>query len=284
MLETLGFSNRGTPCFLRLAGRGKRPGSLWIQRSLRCGSSRGSGCFGSGCFRGFLCSRLFRSFLGSRFFRYFLRSGFLCWCFLSSSFFGRGFFGDDFLCWCFFRRGFLRRYFFGRCFFRRRFFSDYFFCRGFLRRYFFCRCFLWSSFFCRRFFRSCHSFLLDHVAKSTSRLEYAKRFAALGQRKTGPSAANTGAKTNAHSSVVLLGLAILEIMLFLLGCLYQLHISPRTGRHPTGIQSRGSQKSCVPSSGQSFRSSTGTDFPRWGTGFPGQSVWRGDWRCNAGSL
>ena len=216
MSETLGFSNRSTPCFLGLTGRRKRPGSLWIQRSLRCRSSRGSRCFRSGCFRGFLCSRFFRSFLCSRFFRYFLRSGFLCWCFLGSSFFGRCFFSDDFLCWCFFRRGFLRRYFFCRCFFRRRFFSDYFFRRSFLRRYFFCRCFLWSSFFCRRFFRSCHSFLLDHVAKSTSRWEYAKRFAALGQRKIGPSAANTGAKSNAHSLVALLAFAILEIMLFLL--------------------------------------------------------------------
>ena len=184
------------PYCLRLAGCWKRPGSLRVQSCLSRRSSRCSGCFGSRFFRGFLRSGLFRCFLGGRL----LRSGFLRRWFLRYLFgglFGSRLFRSSFLrCW-FFRRYFLRRGFFrwrffrswlfGRYFFRwrffgRSFFSCCFFRRGFFRRYFFRRSFLRSSFFSRSFFRSCHSFLLDHVAKSTSRLEYVKRFTALGLR------------------------------------------------------------------------------------------------------
>ncbi len=214
-------------CCLRFAGRWKRPGSLRIQRCLSRRGRRYSGRFRSGLFRGFLGGRLFRYFFGSGFFgrrlfrggllgRYLFRGGFLCRrlfrCYLLDG---------GFLCWRLFGRHFLRRYFFNRSFLRRRFFRDYFFCWCFFSRRFFCRyffsgCSFRGGFFSRRFFRSCHSYLLDHVAKSTSRLEHVKRFAALGQRITGPSAANTGAKPDAHSVAPSSVIAILEIMLFLL--------------------------------------------------------------------
>ena len=215
------------PYCLRLAGCRKRPGGLRVQSSLSRRGSRCSRCFGSGCFRGFLRSRLFRGFLRSGFFRYFLGCSLFRWCFFGSSFFRWCFFGGSFFRWCFFSRRFFSGSFFGRSlfsyyffrwcffsrrFFSRRFFSSSFFRRGLLRRYFFRWCFRWCSFFSRRFFRSCHSFLLDHVAKSTSRLEYAKRFTALGHRITGPSAANTGAKPNARSVALSLVIAILEII------------------------------------------------------------------------
>jgi hypothetical protein len=55
-------------------------------------------------------------------------------------------------------------------------------------------------------------------------LEYVKRFTALGQQISGPSAANTGAKPNAHSPVLSLVIAILEIIIFV--CLAS--INPRS--------------------------------------------------------
>ena len=61
-------------------------------------------------------------------------------------------------------------------------------------------------------------------------------------------------------------------------------VNPRRVRRPIGTRSRGFRRSCVPSSGRSFRSSTGTGFPRGGRVPPVRSAGHGDWRCNAGSL
>ena len=187
---------------LRLAGCWKRPSCLRAQSGLSCGSRRCRRRFGSGFLRGFLCSRLLRCFLCCRLFgRNFFCSSFLRYLlggrlFRGSSFFGRSLFGCYFLCcyffrWSLFRRRLLCRSFFGRGFFGRYFFSwcflgSHFFGGSLLCRYFFSRRFLRCSFFSCWFFRSCHSFLLDHIAKSTSRLEYAKRFTALGLRMPGP--------------------------------------------------------------------------------------------------
>lgn len=185
------------PYCLRLAGCWKRPGSLRVQSCLSRRGSRYSRCFGSfgsRFFRGFLRSGLFRCFLGGRLFRsgflgrWFLRylfRGLLgCWLFscgfLRRWLLGRYLLGCWLFRWRFFRSWLLGRYFFRWSFFSRSFFRCCFFRRSLLSRYFFSRGFLWSSFFSRSFFRSCHSFLLDHVAKSTSRLEYVKRFTALG--------------------------------------------------------------------------------------------------------
>ena len=49
-------------------------------------------------------------------------------------------------------------------------------------------------------------------------------------------------------------------------------ITPRTARRRSGTRSRASRRSCVPSSGRSSRSSTGTGFPRSGTARPGRSA------------
>ena len=57
--------------------------------------------------------------------------------------------------------------------------------------------------------------------------------------------------------------------------------SPRTTLHPTGTRSRGSRRSCAPSSGRSFRSSRGTGSPRWRTVPPDRSASRGGSRCSA---
>ncbi|MEY3871118.1 MAG: hypothetical protein RLZZ296_113, partial [Pseudomonadota bacterium] len=117
----------------------------------------------------------------------FFSNNFFGWCFFRCYFFDRyffrwRFFRHDFFSRCFFRRYFFSWRFFRHDFFSRCFFRCYFFSGGFLGRCFFSdRCFFWCSFFRCYFFRSCHSFLLDHVAKSTSRLEYVKRFTALGQ-------------------------------------------------------------------------------------------------------
>ncbi len=295
------------PDCLRLAGCWKRPGSLRIQSRL----SRRGDCYNggsSGLLRGFLRSGFFRSFFGGRLFRSgFLRCSFFCYLFggwlFNGRFFrrwllGRYFFSCDFFSRCFFCDYFFRRWLLGRYFFSRRlfggyffsgdffgrcFFRDYFFRWCFFGRYFFSRRFLGCSFFSRRFFRSCHHFLLDHVAKSTSRLEYAKRFAALGLRITGPSAANTGAKTSAYSSVASLANAILEIIIVVTVSDFS-SINPRKGHHRTGTRSHGFQKSCALFSGRSFRSSTGMDSPRWGREFQVQFAWRGDWQCSEGSL
>ena len=165
---------------LRLAGRRKRPCRLRVQSCLSRRGSRRQGCFGSGCFRGFLRSGFFCCFLGGRFFRRgFLGGRLLRWrlfrcCLLRRSFPGYGFFRRSFFRRRFFGRSllrysllggrFFRHYFFGRSFLRsgllgRRFFRRYFFSRSFLRR---------CGLFCGRFFRSCHHFLLDQIAKSTS--------------------------------------------------------------------------------------------------------------------
>ena len=191
----IGLQARKLEC-LRLAGSRERPGGLRTQGGLgrRClGSGR---CLRSGFLRGFLCSRLLCCFLRGCFFRSRLfRSGFFgylfCGWLFGSSFLGWGLFGRNLLCCYFFRRGLFGNSFFGRGFFGRYFFcwcflGCHFFGGSFFGRYFFSRRLLRCSFFCCWFFRSCHSFLLDHIAKSTSRLEYAKRFTALGLWIPGP--------------------------------------------------------------------------------------------------
>jgi hypothetical protein len=180
---------------LWLAGCRKRPGSLRVQSGLsrRCGHRHSGRCFGSGFLRGFLRSGLFRCFLGCRLFLRcrFLRSSLFRYLlcrflrsrlFLRSDFFGSRLFGRYFFRWRllrsrFFGSGLFSRYFFSWCFF-----GGHFLGWSLLCRYFFSRRLLSCSFFSCWFFRSCHSFLLDHIAKSTSRLEYAKRFTALGIR------------------------------------------------------------------------------------------------------
>ena len=158
---------------LRLAGCWKRPSSFRAQSGLSRRAGRRSRRFRS---------RFFRGFLRSRFFCYLFSGSFLGRSLFSGSFLGRRFFSRYLFCWCFFSRYLFCRCFFSCYLFCRCFFSCYLFCRCFFSCYLFCRCFLWSSFFSRSFFRSCHSFLLDHVAISTSRLEYVKRFMALGSR------------------------------------------------------------------------------------------------------
>ncbi len=205
---------------LWLAGCRKRPGGLRVQSGLSrwCGHRHSGRCFGSGFLRGFLRSGLFRCFLGRRLFLRcrFLRSSLFRYLlgrrlFLRSGFFRSRLFGRYFFRWSLFRSSFLGSWLFSRYFFCWCFFGGHFLGWSLLCRYFFSRRLLCSFFSCW-FFRSCHSFLLDHIAKSTSRLEYAKRFTALGTRITGPSAANTGAKPNAHSAVLSLVIAVRKII------------------------------------------------------------------------
>ena len=171
---------------LRLAGCRKRPSRLRVQSGLSCRGCGRSGrrrCGGSGCFRGFLRSRLLGCFLGGWLFgsRFLGGSGLFCrrffrGCFLGGSSFLRCYLFRCYLFrWslfrcCFFSRGrllrrrFLRRYFFG--------WRSFFSWRSFLR---------WCGLFCGRFFCSCHHFLLDQITKSTSCvLECTKRFMPLG--------------------------------------------------------------------------------------------------------
>ena len=190
-----------------LAGRRKRPCRLRAQSGLSSRGSRSRRCLGSGCFRGFLRSRLLGCFLGcwllgSRLLRYssflcrgflggyFLRSDLLGWRrFLRSSLLRRcGLLRSDLLCRYFFRwcRLLGRSSFLGsnllRCYLlrwcrllgRRSFLSCYF-----LR---WCRFLCGSGLFCGRFFCSCHYFLLDQFTKSTScKLESMKRSMVLGK-------------------------------------------------------------------------------------------------------
>ncbi len=180
-----------------LAGRGKRPSCLRVQSGLSRRGGRGSGCFGGRLFgslfrSGLLGSRLFRSrlfryllgsslfrgrlsssgFLGRSLLRYgLLRYGLFCSRLSSSGFLGRSLFG----------RGLLHSSFFGRGLLGCGLLSGRLLSSDLLR------C---SSFFSCGLFCSCHSFLLDHIAKSTSRKETVKRSTGLGCRSW-PSAANT---------------------------------------------------------------------------------------------
>ena len=157
-LEALGAYGSG------LAGCWKRPGCLRVQsrlsrrgRSCRC-SSRG--WFGSGCFRGFLRSRLFGCLFSCGLFgRWFLRYGGL----LGSSLLGRSSLlcssllrrSSSLLRWC----GLLSRSSLLCSSLLRR-------SRSLLRR---CSSLLHGcGLLSGRFFRSCHYFLLDQVTKSTS--------------------------------------------------------------------------------------------------------------------
>ncbi len=235
-----------------LAGRGKRPSGLRVQSGLSRRGSRGSGCFGGRLFgslfrSGLLRSRLFRS----RLFRYFLGSG-LFRCRLSSSLFrsrlsSNSFLGRSFFRYCFFDCGFLSRSLFGRGLLHSSFFGRSLLGCGLLSGRLLSsdllRC---SSFFSCGFFCSCHSFLLDHIAKSTSRKETVKRSTGLGCRSW-PSAANT-VRPSCTSWARSGGLGVS------VGCIVldgwwgsRQPVNPRTARHPTGIQSHGSQRSCVPS-------------------------------------
>ena len=60
-------------------------------------------------------------------------------------------------------------------------------------------------------------------------------------------------------------------------------VSPTTTRRLTGTRSRASRRSCVPSSGRSSRSSTGTGSPPAGTALRSRSAGHAGWRCSAGS-
>src|SRR3990167_16806 len=151
-----------------LAGRGERPGSLRVELRLRRRSSRGRRLLGRLSFFCWGCLlRRGRLFSSSLFRRGLLRSGFLRRRFLGSSllrrrllgsgFLRRGLLGDDLLGRNLLlgRSGFLRRGLLGDDLLRRnRFFGR----SGLFRR----------GFLSRGFFRSCHCFLLDQVAKSTS--------------------------------------------------------------------------------------------------------------------
>ncbi len=190
-----------------LAGRGERPGSLRIQLGLRCRCRWGCRllgrlsffCWGCLLHSGLLRSRFFRSRLfgcrlfGRSFFgSWLLSSDFLlrCWLLRCSLLHSR-LFSSDFLLryWLLrcsllhsrlFNSDFLLRCWFLRCrLFRRsllhsRLFSGRFFSGRFFR----------SGLFGRSFFRSCHCFLLDQVAKSTSTGHFPeKRFRVLGSRE-----------------------------------------------------------------------------------------------------
>ena len=280
------------PYWLRLAGCRKRPGSLRVQSCLSRRGSRSSRSFGSGFFRGFLRSGLFRCFLGCwlfgsgflrssflrwRFLRYFFRRRLFRCCFFSSRLFRRYFFGRGFFRWRFFRRSFFSCYFFRWRFFGRGFFRCYFFSRRFFSRYFFRRGFLRSSFFSRSFFRSCHSFLLDHIAKITSRLGVREAIHGVGLSANRAQRREHGSKAQrAHFCGAVTGQCKSGNH-----CCVGLSVSPRRERHRTGTRSHGFRKSCVPFSGRSFRSSRGKGFPRSGTAFPGRSAWPGGWRCSA---
>jgi len=255
-----------------LVARRERPGCLGVQRGLcRRGSSRGrrlggllGGCslLGRGCLLG--GSGLLRCYglLG--------RSGFLgrCCCLLG-------------------RRGLLRCYgllggsgFLGRC------------CcllggSGLLRCYsllgrsgFLCRCsFLrWGCLLGGRFFRSCHHVLLGSICKEHFLSSVGRKRSMGMERNSMPM--NTGTpRTAALCGAVGVGRGVRSMVV---QCVQE-SASPRTARHRIGIRSRGFRRSYVPSSGRSFRSSTGTGSPRWGTAFPGRSAWRAGWRCSAGS-
>ena len=235
-----------------LAGRGKRPSGLRVQSGLSRRGSRGSGCFGGRLFGSLFRSGLFRSRLfRGRLFRYFLGSG-LFGSRLSSGLFGSrlsssGFLGRSLLRYGLFgsrlsSSGFLGRSLFGRGLLHSSFFGRSLF-GGRLLSSDLLRC---SSFFCCGLFCSCHSFLLDHIAKSTSRKETVKRSTGLGCRSW-PSAANT-VRPSCTSWARSGGLGVS------VGCIVldgwwgsRQPVNPRTARHPTGIQSHGSQRSCVPS-------------------------------------
>ena len=216
-LEALGAYSSG------LAGRRKRPGCLRVQsrlsrrgRSCRC-SSRG--WFGSGCFRGFLRSRLFGCLFSCGLFgRWFLRYGSL----LGSSLLRRGgllgcsFLRSSFLRRCsLLRRGLLHSSFFRWCgllcgssLLRR--------CSSLLRR-----CGLLSG----RFFRSCHFYLLDQVTKSTS-CRWIARSDAWGWAST----QRHGHGDTAHGNFFELSGALWNFNH------HHERVSPRKVRHPTGTR------------------------------------------------
>jgi hypothetical protein len=268
-----------------------------VQRGLRNKRRGGSRCsfglFGSWLFSGFLGGRLFGSWLFSG---YFFSSGLFSRCsFFRCGLLGGYFFSSDFFSRCsFFRCRLLGGYFFssdffGRCSFLR--WRSFFRC-GFLGGYFFSRCsffrcgFFSGRFFSGQFFCSCHTMLLNQVEYST----IGKRISLVGR----PDAIHdTGSVTHRHE----LGSSTQHAAQMALSdgecCEYGSHIcfknrpvpfNPKTRHRPIGTQSRGFRRSCVPSSGQSFRSSRGMGFPRWGTRLPNRFGWRGDWRCSAGSL
>ncbi len=155
------------------AGRRERPCSLRVQSSLSSRGSRSRRCLGSGCFRGFLRSRLFGCFLdgwlfGCRFLRDY---SFLGSCLFSRRLLCRRLLSGWFLCrWLLCRYSFFSRRLFSRRLFGWSLFSCYLFRSYFLSwRSFLGRCFFsgglfsWCSFlhgsglFCDRFFCSCHS-------------------------------------------------------------------------------------------------------------------------------
>ena len=259
-------------CCSGFAGRRERPSGLRVQRCLggRCCCSRR----GSRLFRGFLRSGLFRSFLfRSRLFRGFLRSrlflGYFFGCFFRSRLFGCCFFGGGLFGCCFFGGGLFSCRLFSCCLFGCRLSCGCFFGGGLLGGYF----------FSGRFLCSCHYYLLFkliNINEEALRTLCGHRSDPCGWAKAQPHECCDPRAAWLCGRSCIAGKSHLKTTL-------AVAFNPRKARHPTGIRSRGFQRSCALSSGQSFRSSKGRGFPHSGKALPGRSAWRGDSRCSAGS-
>ena len=246
----------GPTCLSGLVARRERPSRCRTERRLRSRRRRRSRRRG----RRLFCCFLGRWFLGHRLLRSRLlgRSGLL----------RRRLLG---------RSGFLRRCLLGRS--------------GLLR---------WSGLLGRSLlgrsglFRSCHNDLLDQVAKSTTRLHIVWRFTVRRSverhspliDRPGPvngDAARAADCVDGCSRVAGLKTSICRPTAGQpCRCLWP--VSPTTGRHRSGSRSHGSRRSCVPSSGRSSRSSTGTGSLRSGRESPVRSALHAGSRCSAGNL
>ena len=255
-------------CCSGFAGRRERPSGLRVQRCLggRCCCSRR----GSRLFRGFLRSRLFL--------------GYFFGCFFRSRLFGCCFFGGGLFGCCFFGGGLFSCYFFGGglfgcCLLGGGLFSGCFFGGRLFSGYFFGGRFLGGSFFSGRFLCSCHYYLLFkliNINEEALRTLCGHRSDPCGWAKAQPHECCDPRAAWLCGRSCIAGKSHLKTTL-------AVAFNPRKARHPTGIRSRGFQRSCALSSGQSFRSSKGRGFPHSGKALPGRSAWRGDSRCSAGS-
>ncbi len=232
----------------------------------------------------------FAAFFAAGFLAAFLAAGFLAGAFLAAAFFAGAFFAaaffaatflaGAFLAAAFFAGALFAAAFFAGAFLAAAFFAGAFFAAAFFAAGFFAATFLAGAFFAAAFFAA--GFFAVAIIFSLIKLQRALR--ACWFARSDPWGWNNvqhhehGNTSRCHALR-----RDQQSVRFLISLWLSEYFNPRKARHPIDTRSRGFQRSCALSSGQSFRSSTGTGWSRSGTAPPTRSAWRAGWRCSAGS-
>lgn len=238
-----------------------------------------AGFFAAFLAAGFLAAAFF--FAGAffaTFFAAFLAAGFFAAAFLAAGFLAATFLAGAFFAGAFFAGAFLAATFFAGAFLAGAFFAAAFFAGAFLAATFFAGAFFGAAFLAAGFFAVAIVFSLITLQRALhvwSTRSDSRRWA-VGEPGPAP-------RTREQSPTRTLRWRRWSLQVWK-SLLYLVPVNPTREHHRTGTRSHGFQKSCVLFSGQSFRSSTETGFPRSGTAFPDQSAWPGGWQYNGGSL